>query len=138
MATKQQRSHVEVSDQEISLILDLYAQFGANWGEIHREMRKFVDKLPPPAKNLYEAGKFDKVRRRMADQIKKATKDGFVTKNPNLKETIENIKLNNQRYAKKQHPSLCTKPVASCSKEANVTEVCLKGEMDMYMYIHVL
>ena len=42
-----------------------------DWITIRTDISKQVDLLPPVARNLYESGQFEKVKRLMSDQIKK-------------------------------------------------------------------
>ena len=90
MANK--RSHVEVSQLEISLILESYVKNSSNCVAIQSDLRRNLHLLQPAARDLYENGKYDKVKRRMSDQVKKATKEGFVPLNDEVNKYIEEIK----------------------------------------------
>ncbi|CAG2196716.1 unnamed protein product [Mytilus edulis] len=66
------------------LILKSYAKNKCNWQAVYADVLKDLQKLPDRAKALYSEAKFDKIRRRMSDQISK-----LVTKDPALIQSIE-------------------------------------------------
>ena len=90
------KTHVEISNQELKLILRSYLKHSNNWIAIRNDIRKQADLLPPVAMTFYEGGQLTKVNRRMSDQIKKSGNKGYVPKCE--------IKLRNQRYLTKEHP----------------------------------
>ncbi|VDI45214.1 Hypothetical predicted protein [Mytilus galloprovincialis] len=81
---KKQRGHVEVSIEEQMLILRAMPKNKCNWQAVYADVLKDLQKLPDRAKALYSEAKFDKIRRRMSDQISK-----LVTKDPALIQSIE-------------------------------------------------
>ena len=99
------RTHVEVTPQELFSIVKAYSSNRGNWVAVLQAVKKDFDDFPAAAKELYDNGKFEKLKRRMADQVKKATKEGFTTKNQELRDIISSIKERESRYSTKGHPA---------------------------------
>ncbi|CAG2196712.1 unnamed protein product [Mytilus edulis] len=102
---KKQRGHVEVSIEEQMLILKSYAKNKCNWQAVYADVLKDLQKLPDRAKALYSEAKFDKIRRRMSDQISKlVTKDPALIQSIEIKQLISQVKDSEGRFSTKKHP----------------------------------
>ncbi|XP_061190421.1 tropomyosin-1, isoforms 33/34-like [Saccostrea echinata] len=103
----EKRSHVEVSTQEQILILRSYSKNRSNWPKIYKEVKTAVqENLPAKVQVLYAEKPYDKIKRRMADQVQKLThKSGGFIVNEELKSLVMSIKGNDSRYSTKEHPN---------------------------------
>ncbi|CAG2196714.1 unnamed protein product [Mytilus edulis] len=102
---KKQRGHVEVSIEEQMLILKSYAKNKCNWQAVYADVLKDLQKLPDRAKALYSEAKFDKIRRRMSDQISKlVTKDPALIQSIEIKQLISQVKDSEGRFSTKKQP----------------------------------
>ncbi|CAG2190809.1 unnamed protein product [Mytilus edulis] len=99
MALKAKEVRVEVSLNEKIMIAKNYEKTRCNWPRILENIRSNIDELPGQAKSLYQEGDFQKLRRRMSDQMKKLTKEGAIITNEELKEIVERIREMESRYS---------------------------------------
>lgn len=120
------------------LILKSYAKNKCNWQAVYADVLKDLQKLPDRAKALYSEAKFDKIRRRMSDQISKlVTKDPALIQSIEIKQLISQVKDSEGRFSTK-------KPFR---KESNQqTGLCFKknpyfffrwGDLILLIYVHV-
>ncbi|CAC5421822.1 unnamed protein product [Mytilus coruscus] len=97
------RTHIDISQIELTAIVKGYRQFGNNWGSVLADVKNSAN-LPMAAAQLYKDGKMEKLKRRMSDQIKKVPRDSYVPANDEIATLIQEIKQNNTRYQQKGHP----------------------------------
>lgn len=115
MATPTRKSHTEVSFMEQLIIFRAYTKSRCNWSLVLDEVKRQRDKLPQAAMELYASTEGQKLKRRMADQVRKLTKDGMTICNPELKRLVEEVRAMDSRYSQKSDPA---------SKRANLKRVC--------------
>ena len=72
----EKRSLVEVSVKEQILILKSYCKNDCNWPEVYKEVKLAVVKeiLAENIQQLYSEKPYEKIKRRMAEQVKKIYK----------------------------------------------------------------
>ncbi|CAG2233031.1 unnamed protein product [Mytilus edulis] len=99
MALKAKEVRVEISLNKKIMISKNYEKTRCNWPRILENIRSNIDELPGQAKSLYQEGDFQKLRRRMSDQMKKLTKEGAIITNEELKEIVERIREMESRYS---------------------------------------
>ena len=78
-----------------------------SWPIIVEDMKKNAFKLPPTAKHLYETEGYQKLKRRLSDQLKKWTKDGVAVVDPKLEVLVNEVRKMEARYSSGQmtHPT---------------------------------
>ncbi|VDI12942.1 Hypothetical predicted protein [Mytilus galloprovincialis] len=105
MAEKK-RTHVEISVEEQLLIVKGYVKNRCNWPSVYADVKQAIHRLPEKCQALYKDGPFEKVKRRMSDQITKlSSKDPLSIQNEELRQLIAEIRTNDRRYTKKGHPN---------------------------------
>lgn len=105
MAEKK-RTHVEISVEEQLLIVKGYVKNRCNWPSVYADVKQAIDRLPEKCQALYKDGPFEKVKRRMSDQITKlSSKDPLSIQNEELRQFIAEIRTYDRRYTKKGHPN---------------------------------
>ncbi|CAG2252337.1 unnamed protein product [Mytilus edulis] len=121
MATPTRKSHTEVSFMEQLIIFRAYTKSRCNWSLVLDEVKRQRDKLPQAAMELYACTEGQKLKRRMADQVRKLTKDGMTICNPELKRLVEEVRAMDSRYSQKSDPA---------SKRANLKRLNASKEVE--------
>ncbi|VDI73809.1 Hypothetical predicted protein [Mytilus galloprovincialis] len=121
MATPTRKSHTEVSFMEQLIIFRAYTKSRCNWSLVLDEVKRQRDKLPQAAMELYASTEGQKLKRRMADQVRKLTKDGMTICNPELKRLVEEVRAMDSRYSQKSDPA---------SKRANLKRLNVSKEVE--------
>ncbi|CAG2255448.1 unnamed protein product [Mytilus edulis] len=121
MATPTRKSHTEVSFMEQLIIFRAYTKSRCNWSLVLDEVKRQRDKLPQAAMELYACTEGQKLKRRMADQVRKLTKDGMTICNPELKRLVEEVRAMDSRYSQKSDPA---------SKRANLKRLNVSKEVE--------
>ncbi|XP_062579118.1 uncharacterized protein LOC134241038 [Saccostrea cucullata] len=100
------RSHVEVSVEELLMIFRSYLIHKCNWPLILADIRSNINFLPENARTLYMEGAFEKLKRRMSDQVRRYMKDDSVKiENPELLSIVTTLRASDKRYSEKLTPS---------------------------------
>ena len=101
------KAHVAVSREENVIVLRCYLQNPSNWSCVLEEVRVNMHLLPSNARELYKSGNlpWEKVRRRMADQVSKWTNaDPEKIDDGEMKVLVKEVQKIRQKYSEKKAP----------------------------------